>query len=209
MIEILDNTAQCLAAVLGCGISLFAYCRGRGQAAFLLTCFYGCFALGSLYWTLYLLLFDQTPHVFYVSEIVWISSCIFLYLLQYTLTDPAERAFRHPLMPVVLAAGAVTLVFYCLTGDIFTSAVRCGVMTALAWGAVRGLTFAGHGGETARARQWLHTVVLCFTVLENALWISSAPWQGDTLANPYFWIDFLLTGTLLALLPAVGKAVGR
>ncbi len=51
------------------------------QAYFLLLCFYGCFALGALYWTLYLLLFGATPRVFYVSEFGWVASVIFLHIL--------------------------------------------------------------------------------------------------------------------------------
>ncbi|MCO7111018.1 hypothetical protein NIA69_20300 [Gemmiger formicilis] len=59
----------------------------------MLLCFYGCFALGSLYWTLYLLLFNTTPRVFYVSEFGWVASVIFLRILQATLTDSGNAAF--------------------------------------------------------------------------------------------------------------------
>lgn len=41
------------------------------------------------------------------------------------------------------------------------------------------------------------------------LWTSSLFWQGDSLANPYFWFDFVLTATLLALLPIAERAVGK
>ena len=59
-------------------LSGIAYRKSRRPAYFLLLCFYGCFALGALYWTLYLLLFDTTPRVFYVSEFGWVASVIFL-----------------------------------------------------------------------------------------------------------------------------------
>ena len=36
---------------------------------------------------------------------------------------------------------------------------------------------------------------------------ASCCWVSDTLTNPYFWFDFLLTLVLLLFLPAVRKAV--
>ena len=74
--ELIENLLQLLTTFVGALLSGIAYRKSRGQAYFLLLCFYGCFALGSLYWTLYLLLFDTTPRVFYVSEFGWVASVI-------------------------------------------------------------------------------------------------------------------------------------
>ena len=91
--ELFSNFFQIAVTLLGFCMSGIRYLKDRKQAYFLLTCFYGCFALGSLYWTLYLLLFSETPQVFYVSEFGWVASVIFLYLLQYTLSSAGERKF--------------------------------------------------------------------------------------------------------------------
>lgn len=112
------------------------------QAYFLLLCFYGCFALGALYWTLYLLLFDTTPRVFYVSEFGWVASVIFLRILQATLTGTNERSFhcrRAWLAPVF---GVPLLAFYCTFGDIFSNLIWCGMMIWLSFCAIRGLAYA-------------------------------------------------------------------
>ena len=69
--ELIENLLQLLTTFVGALLSGISYRKSRRQAYFLLLCFYGCFALGSLYWTLYLLLFDTTPRVFYVSEFGW------------------------------------------------------------------------------------------------------------------------------------------
>ena len=54
--ELIDNLLQFLAAFSGAVLSGIAYRKSRRQTHFLLLfCFYGCFALGALYWTLYLL----------------------------------------------------------------------------------------------------------------------------------------------------------
>ena len=79
--ELIENLLQLLTSFVGALLSGIAYRKSRRQAYFLLLCFYGCFALGALYWTLYLLLFDTTPRVFYVSEFGWVASLIFLRIL--------------------------------------------------------------------------------------------------------------------------------
>ena len=61
-------------------------------------------------------------------------------------------------------------------------------------------------GGGARLRRF-HGTVLAFAALEYALWTSSCFWVSDTLTNPYFWFDFLLSLVLLLLLPALRKAV--
>ena len=92
--ELISNLFQFAVTLLGFCMSGIRYLKGRKQTYFLLTCFYGCFALGSLYWTLYLLLFsEKRRRSFYVSEFGWIASVIFLYLLQYTLSSAEERDF--------------------------------------------------------------------------------------------------------------------
>ena len=92
--ELIENLLQLLVTFVGALLSGISYRKSRRQVYFLLLCFYGCFALGALYWTLYLLLFDTTPRVFYVSEFGWVASVIFLRILQATLSAPEERAFR-------------------------------------------------------------------------------------------------------------------
>ena len=94
--ELIENLLQLLTTFVGALLSGIAYRKSRRQAYFLLLCFYGCFALGALYWTLYLLLFDTTPRVFYVSEFGWVASLIFLRILQATLAGADERGFPLP-----------------------------------------------------------------------------------------------------------------
>ena len=91
--EVVSNLLQAAVTLLGFGLGGIRYLKSRKQEYFLLTCFYGCFFLGSLYWTLYLLLFSETPQVFYVSEFGWVASVIFLSILQYTLSSAEERRF--------------------------------------------------------------------------------------------------------------------
>ena len=92
--ELIENLLQLLVTFTGACLAGFACWKSKKQQYFLLLCFYGCFALGAGYWTLYLLLFSTTPQVFYVSEFGWVASVIFLRILQAALTGREERAFR-------------------------------------------------------------------------------------------------------------------
>ena len=140
--ELIINLLQFFVTMLGFCLSGIRYLRHRTLSYFLLICFYGCFALGSLYWTLYLLLFSETPRIFYVSEFGWVSSVIFLYLLQYTLSSPEERSFscrKSLLAPLI---GVPLCAFYCTFGDILSNLLWCGMMIVVSYHAIRGLAYA-------------------------------------------------------------------
>lgn len=86
MVELLDNASQFIITLLAAISSGFLFYKSQKQLYFLLTCFFGTFSLGTLYWTLHMLLFKQTPQIFYVSELGWIASSIFLLTLEHSLS---------------------------------------------------------------------------------------------------------------------------
>ena len=205
--ELIENLLQLLVTFVGALLSGISYRKSRRQAYFLLLCFYGCFALGALYWTLYLLLFDTTPRVFYVSEFGWVASVIFLRILQATLTSQDERSFRCRRAWLAPVFGVPLLAFYCTFGDILSNLIWCGMMIALSFCSIRGLAYARRQTGAARDMRHFHTAVLCFAASEYLLWTAGCFWQNDSLASPAFWCDILLTLAILGLLPATRKAV--
>ena len=174
--------------------------------------FFWTYALGTLYWTLHLLLLDATPQVFYVSELGWIASYIFLLTMEMTLPSAEELRFRTKLSWLAPAIAVPQFILYITYGDVFFNVLMCTGTMAAAWLSIRGLVFARRCGdsaaetETCRLRAF-HINVLCFTALEYALWTSSCFWVSDDLRNPYFWFDFMLSGVIFAMLPATRKAV--
>ena len=208
MVELIDNISQCiitLAASIGAGT---LYYKSRKQAYFLLCYFFGTFSLGTLYWALHVLLFKHSPQIFYVSEFAWIASFLFLLTLEHTLSTPRERKYKHPAIWLVPITCVPQLILYVSRGDILSNLLICGLTMASAWYSVRGLLYARSQIGKPRDMQSFHIAVLCMIALEYCLWTSSCFWGGDTLANPYFIFDFLLTAAMFALLPATQKAVG-
>ena len=206
--ELIENLLQLLVTFIGALLSGISYRKSHQQAYFLLLCFYGCFALGALYWTLYLLLFDTTPRAFYVSEFGWVASLIFLRILQATLSGQDERSFRCRRTWLAPLVGVPLLVFYCTYGDILSNLIWCGMMIWLSFCAIRGLVYASGQTGTARELRCFHIGVLCFVASEYLLWTAGCFWRNDSLASPAFWCDMLLTLAVLGLLPAARKAVG-
>lgn len=207
MVEIFDNLTQFLAAFIACLLSSILYLRSRRQPYFLLACFYGCFMLSGIYWMLYTILITDSPPMFYVADIGWISGYLFLYLLQDALSDSNERAFKcrsmwlAPLIEIPLTAYFISI------GTVIYNLITGGIFLTLVLRSVRGFVYQRK--QPGSKKWYFHFSLLCFLMLENCLWLSSYPWVSDTLTNPYFWIDFTVTASLFCMLPAVRKAVNQ
>lgn len=207
MVELIDNISQFAVTFLaGIGAGIMFY-KTHKQTYFLLTCFYGTYMLGSLHWTLYILLFKYTPQVFYVSELAWIASFVFLLTLDFTLFTPKERKFHHIAAWIAPAICIPIMVFFMTRGEILGNLIMCGTTMVAAWLSIRGLIYARRQNDESRNQQFFHIAVLAIVILEYGLWMASCFWVSDTLTNPYFWFDFLLSAALLILLPATRKAV--
>ena len=207
MVEFLDNLTQLLAALSGCALSGVYYMRIRRQPYFLLCCFYGCFWFGLLYWLLYTLLVADAPPMFYVSDIGWISCFLFLLLLQYSLADKEEHTLRSRLPWLALAMEIPLTAYFISIGDVLYNLIVGALMAAMLRLAIRGLVWQSKQPKQDPGKWFFHLVTIGYILLESCLWLSSYPWAGDTLANPYFWFDFAVTVSILALFPAVRKAV--
>ena len=153
------------------------------------------------------------------------------YLVQFPSAE--ELRFRTKLSWLAPVIGVPQFILYITHGDVFFNVLMCSGTMAAAWLSIRGLVFsrrsltlqtAGEAcgkddtnfaagmkapvGQPANLRSF-HITVLCFTALEYAIWTSSCFWVSDTLKNPYFWFDFMLSASILMMLPATRKAVGQ
>ena len=207
MLEAIDNAVQ-LSVMAGCGMYtavLFLRCKER--VWFLLTCFYGAFALGLIHWLLFLVFRLESPQFSPVSDLSWLAGLLFLLALQTTIRLPEEKAYR-PLWAWTAPAFCTVMCFYFFRwGDYFLNVLWAVLMGACGYLALRSLLFARRQSGGLRGRQYFHIAVLTFILLEYGLWVSSGHFKGETLSNPYFWFDFLLTATFFTFLPTLKKAV--
>lgn len=204
MIEIVENALQLLVAG-GCGaVALSRALRTRDNIWEFLALVYGSYLLGDLYWLLYRVFYGQTPQLFYVSDLCWYASYIFLYQLLLQASEGDERRCRPWAAWLGPAFAAGMCLFYMRWGDYAGNAISGFLMGRLLFHIIRGLLFMK--GMRGAARRPLYIAVLVFCAAEYGDWTTSCYWMGDTLANPYFWFDLLITISLAALLPATGKA---
>lgn len=200
MIESIVNGIQLLTAAVCAVFSAFRLRRTRSRVWGILTLFYGVFTLGDLYWGLYLVLYGKTPQIFYVSDFSWYAAYLFLFMLLRCVMPPEEQRARYPLAWAgpVFAAGMCA--FYMTRGDYPGNLITLVLMSLLLYNVLRGLLFLRR--QENAPRRLLYLVTLAFCLIEYGSWTASCFWMGDTLGNPYFWFDLLLTAILVCFIPA-------
>ncbi|MEG1878591.1 MAG: histidine kinase [Pseudoflavonifractor sp.] len=207
MFEILDNGLQFLVVLLCTAWAGQIALRRKSQSYAILTCFYGSFALGSLYWLVYLIMMTYTPKIFYVSDLSWVASFLFLLTLELSIRTEEEKRVRSlaAWLPCLMVLGLTA--YFCLHwGDYIITILWGGFLAACAYFATAGLIYALRQTGAGRMRCYLHGAVLLVIAVEHVLWLLSSFCTGDRI-NPYFICDLVLTLALALLLPAMKKAV--
>ena len=223
MIETIDNIIQLITTGTCTIVSMYNAARFKSRAWSMLGLFSGVFFLGLIYWFLFLLFYHHTPQYSYISDICWYSSYLFLMLLIIYIREDSSGPDAFPLKPdagVVRIARTIRPVCWCV--PVFTAAmciffmqygrylsniIAAVMMTGIIWHALSGFLSLRDEGIFQNGHKALYTVTLLFCAAEYSLWTASCFFTGDTLANPYFWIDALLSATFLLFIPALRKAV--
>lgn len=200
-VELADNLVQ-LAALAVCVtlafVRLTALLGHRDETvaqtdhihdwALLLGCFC-CDLLSLCYWVLHLAAFGMTPPRFYVSDLGWMAS--YLFLLMMMVSCDLRRAPQPPVRTAWLVPLVVLpqLALYLTYGDVLNNVVQCSIMGAIAFFAIRGVCSAGRAGQGGFAfSRSFHATVLAYAACEFAVWTTSCFWGADTL-TPYIAAD--------------------
>ncbi len=218
MINRIMNASQNAVLVLCFSAAVWIAIRKRERAWTLLAFFFGCYALGDLYWMFCLVFYLTTPKITIVSDLSWYATYIFLYMTLRQIAPP-ESAREKRALPWLGAAFAMAMaVFYfslyivweIRLGEEYVLWVKAVdnliialLMGLLLFSAIRRLMDRGK----YPAQRYFCIVVLVFCLLEYALWTSSCFWWMETMENPYYWFDFLLTASFFFFFPATKKAV--
>ena len=183
--------------------SLYRTAVNKSKTWALLSLFYGSWLLGDIYWLMCLVFFQTTPQISVISDLSWYASYIFLYMLLRQAAPP-EKAFAKNAFPWLgfLFAAAFGL-FFMQWGEILSNLIYAMLLGLLMYSAIRRLV------ERSKycGQCFLMIAILIFCLMEYALWTSSCFFKEDTLLNPYYWFDFLLSISFIFFIPAVKKAV--
>ncbi|MBQ9815533.1 MAG: hypothetical protein IJM53_07580 [Lachnospiraceae bacterium] len=203
MIESIENALQIGALIICAVVSLYPTITRKSREWMILFFFYGSFLLGDIYWLVCLIFFGDTPKISVVSDLSWYAMYIFLYMLLIQ-TAPPVKTSRLRALPWLGPIFSVAMaVFFILRGEILSNIIYASLMGLLLFSVIcRFIDWKIYKNQI-----FLSIMILVFCLLEYGLWTASCFWTSDTLTNPYYWFDFLLTVSAAIFLPATKKAV--
>ena len=192
--EIIDNAYQVTVLFICMLLSAWLGIRKKNRGFIMLSFGYGCFMMGTLYFVLHLVIRGVVPQVFYVSEISWIASYLFMHT--YQIVRYRIKKIRIAKIPVICGAGVLIASMWSgIFGPVFlttgTFAMVAGVIVSIA---VFRILYEKEPHGVC------YCMIVC-VVLEVALYVSSNFIHDYTKFNLYFLIDFVLTIVNVLLLP--------
>ena len=200
--ELIDNFFQ--VAVLFCSAlaAIAAALRHKDRRFLILSLFYICISMGTLYWVLHLFIFGNVPQVFYVSEFSWLAAYLFMLSFLMVRIDRVRPLFSLPSLFCALLTAALVLVVRMFGPSYVVSAAFAGVMSAIVYLAVWRLRRVGRGKQVDCG------LLLCVG-LQLLLFVVSVFMQDFTRFNLYFAVDITLTLSFAALLPLALREVAE
>ena len=208
MIETIVNTFQLAVGGVCLSYSVVKCLQTKSRGWILLSLFYAEMFLGNVYWQLYQAFYDTIPQFPFVSEFCWNMSFAFLILLVTLYSKGNVSIKKDPVLAFIPMFTLGCAIFYMTFGQIIDNLVIAGLMAALMMRSVYGLkTINGRspytGNEADPRAKKLFITILCFCTAEYLTWTASCFFWDDTIKNPYYWFDTLMTITLIFLVPAV------
>lgn len=207
--EVIDNGFQVLLMLLAGGMSSIRAFKTGSQKYVLLAGGYGCFAMGTFYYVLYLVIRGNVPQVFYVAEVAWMAAYLFLLALELMRSGQKVRFY--------LPAAAVCAVVVCL--ELFFDIPGYSRLMCLFFGADTGMlayfavwnlyqrTEHAKTGKKEAARVDIHILVMVF--LQIAVYAVSIFIKDYTRFNIYFAVDITLTLNWVSLYCLVKREEGK
>ena len=195
----------------------------------LLGFFMGEYFLGNLFSALYVVFLEKTPVYSNISDLTWYTSYLFIILLLIYISERKVISMISRLQLLIPVFTVSTGVFFVIRGEkIISNIIFAVIMTVALWLATGGLLLVRQEGRAAKkervdslwedekkedadvsAKRPIYLMCLIVLLLEYGFWVICSFWMGDTLANPYFWDDILFCISLVCMIPAMAKAVGR
>ena len=188
--EIIDNGIQVGLFLLFALFSLIQGLHMQNRRFLILAGTYASFSMGTLYYLLYLVIMGKVPQVFYVSEMAWMAS--YLFLLALCLME--TRRYRGKLDVLVLGltiVEAAMVIGWKILGPSYPFTVAFALVTAC-------IFYYALLGYRMEKRMLMLAMVLVI-VWQLLLYIVSVFTTEYTHFNLYFAVDFLLMATMCSL----------
>ena len=193
MIETVDNIIQIILTGFCTFYSIYRAVKTSRREWILLGLFSGAFLLGDIYYILWLNLYSGTSFDSDIPYLCWYTSYFFLILLILNIKEKRPPQWPPIKMFLIPVFTAIMCLIFIVKGDILSNVVTFGLMTILMWNAADELRMLKEENTHLNHLKQLYSLTLAFCLLEYALWITSFFWMGNTIFNPYFWIDTMIS----------------
>ena len=208
MIELIDNSINLAAAAICTVVAVIYMVRTNKRAWVLLTLSAGVFFLGDLYWQLYLLFYGATPTYSYISDVSWYAASLLVFILLTEIRAMHGKWYYSHILWIIPVFTVGMAIFFLRWGDLIGNIISVVVRSALLWNALGGL-LATQTVEEEKPNRMFYILAIVFCLAEYGTEFSSCFWMGDTIRNPYFWCDSVMSLVLLLLPCGLRKAVER
>ena len=174
--------------------------RHRNRSLLILSLAYACFAMGTIYYVLYLVIIGIWPQVFYVAEISWLAAWLFYLSAQILRTEGMKCRFSLSAGAAAACLAAVAFLDHDFGPSYFVSA-----LFALTAGAIMYLSVSHiQNGSLYRKRDFF--MIIC-VMLQVLLYLVSDFTHDYTRFQLYYAVDLALTLSMAALLPLTLREV--
>ena len=191
--EVVDNGFQVLMMLLMGIMSAFSLLKTGSRRYVFLVGGYSCFAMGTFYFVIYLVIRGNVPQVFYVAEIAWLAAYLFLLALEF-MHIGSKVNFYLPAAVAGVAATGLALFFDIPGHSWLMCACFSAELGALAYLSVWQLHRKAENMESGkRKKRGMDVLVLLIVFLQLAVYIVSMFIKDYTRFNVYFAVDTALT----------------
>ena len=198
--EVLDNLFQTVVLCLSFVTAVVLAFRMRERRLLILSFAYICFAMGTIYWLLHIVIMGMVPQVFYVAELSWGASYLFYLSLQILRSEKMKVSFS--IIPALATAWAVWYItrYHILGPSQFLSDLCAVIMGATIYIAALRLIRKMPGWRT-------DLQFLIIIALQIVLYIVSWRMPDFRHFNLYFAVDIALTLSFAEMLPLIYREV--
>lgn len=188
--EIIDNSIQVGLFLIFAFLALIEGVRTQERRFWILSGAYASFSMGTLYYLLYLVILGKVPQIFYVSEIAWMGS--YLFLLAFCLVE--TQKYRKT---VDVPAGCLTVVE--IVNVVGWQIFGPSLPFSIAFAAVTAMIFYYALADFRREKRKLTLSLVILIILQLLLYIVSVFMKDYSRFNLYFAVDLLLMCTMCSL----------
>ena len=191
--EVVDNGFQVLMMLLAGIMSAVRLLKTGSRRYVLLVGGYSCFAMGTFYYVMYLVIRGNVPQVFYVAEIAWLAAYLFLLALEF-MRIGSKVSFYLPAAVAGIAVIGLAILFD-IPGHSWLMCICFGAeLGMLAYLAVWQLHRKAENMESGkRKKRGMDVFVLLIVFLQLAVYIVSMFIKDYSRFNVYFAVDITLT----------------